>query len=104
MLLKNLKNNWKIGIQVESTSDIREIKKDERKRSYIQTILTKITDSKQFKDLDLFVIMFCVDCTLKSYDDTLKITISRLEKIEDRSFFYIPPEHLVSFFSDLENE
>lgn len=104
LLLKNLKNNWKIGIQVESTSDIREIKLDERKISYVQTILAKITNSKQIKDLDLFVILFCIDCTVKNYDDTVKITISRLEKLEDKSFFYIPPEHLVSFFIDLDND
>ena len=104
LLLINLKNNWKIGIQIESTSDIREVKKDKRQISYVQTTLAKITDSKQVKDLDLFVIMFCVDCTVKSYDDTVKITISRLEKLEDKTFFYIPPEHLVSFFSDLKEE
>ena len=102
LLLKNLFNNWKIGIQVESTSDIREIKLDERKKSYVQSILAKITDSKQIKELDLFVILFCIDCTVKSYDDTIKITISRLEKLEDKSFFYIPPEHLISFFKDLD--
>jgi len=75
---------------------------DERKKSYVQSILAKITDSKQIKELDFFVILFCIDCTVKSYDDTIKITISRLEKLEDKSFFYIPPEHLISFFKDLD--
>ena len=100
LLLKCKKYNWKIGISVEATSDIVEIKKDKRNVSFPKTINAKMTDIDRLKNLDLFLILFCIDLTVKSYHDTLRITVANLEKIDDPKVAYIPPENLVDFFKD----
>ncbi len=101
LLFKCRKFNWKIGISVEATSDIAEIKKDKRNISFPKTIKAKMKDVDRISDLDLFIILFCIDLTVKSYKDTLRITIAELEKIDDPKVIYIPPENLVDFFKPL---
>ena len=100
------KYDWKIGISVEATSDIVEIKKDKRNVSFPKTIKAKMKDIDRIQNLDLFLILFCIDLTVKSYKDTLRITIANLEKIDDPKVIYIPPENLVDFFKfpDFNNE
>ena len=98
IIMKLPTKNWKIGIQIEATIDIAEIKKEER-TSFLTKILSKITDSTQY-NLDLFVILFCIDITVDSYDKTLGITISRLEKLPIENFLYIRPENLINFFNE----
>ena len=98
LLFKCKKFNWKIGISVEATSDIAEINKEKRDVSFPKTIKAKMTDIDRIADLDLFVILFCIDLTVKSYKDTLHITKAELEQIDDPKVIYIPPENLVGFF------
>ena len=101
LILRFLDKKLKIGVSLEATSDIAEIRESERKISYIQTILSKITDSKRIKDLDLFVILFCIDKTVNSYEKTLGITLARLEMVNDPKLIFIPPEQLIDFFKGL---
>lgn len=100
LLFKCKKYNWKIGISVEATSDIAEIKKDNRNVSFPKIIKAKMKDIDRIQDLDLFLILFCIDLTVPSYKDTLRITVANLEKIDDPKVIYIPPENLVDFFKD----
>ena len=98
IIMKLPTKNWRIEIQIEATIDIAEIKKEER-TSFVTKILSKITDSTQY-NLDLFVILFCIDITVDSYYKTLGITISRLEKLLIENFLFIRPENYINFFKE----
>lgn len=100
LLFKCTKFNWKIGISVEATSDIAEIKEDKRNVSFPKEIKSKMKDIERITDLDLFLILFCIDLTVKSYRDTLTITLAEIEKINDPKVLYYVPENLVSFFKN----
>jgi hypothetical protein len=101
LILRFPNRKLKIGISIEATSDIVEIKESDRKITYISSILSKITDSKRIKDLDLYVILFCIDKTVISYEKTLGITLARLEMVNDPKLIFIPPEQLIDFFKGL---
>jgi len=93
--------NWKVGIQIEATSDILELKKKTRELTYSKTIKSKITDFKRIQDIDFYLILFCIDLTNKGNERILRILLSDLKELNELKFLFIPPEELVSFFKDL---
>lgn len=99
LILYNLERKWKIGIAVEVRHNF-----EKKNSSYIQKIHSKIMDSKRCENLDLFVILFCVNNNSKSISEKLKIAISNLEQLKGNNmcFYYLTPENLVSFFEDIE--
>ena len=101
VLLYNLERWWKIGIAVEVRSNFEKIK-----GSYITKLHSKIMKSDGCKNLDLFVILFCVNNNNRSISEKLKIAISNLEQLKgiNKEFYYLTPENLVAFFNDMEKD
>lgn len=100
LILENYSTNWKIGIAIEATSDIKEFKGN-NKVSFFKDIFSKITKSKQIPNLDLFLIFFCIDITDKSYNGKVRYCINEIEKLKDDYVLYFLPEDLLGFFEDL---
>jgi len=101
LVLYNLEKRWKIGIAVEVRYNL-----EKMNGSYIKNIHSKIMKSKGCDNLDLFVILFCVNNNSRSISQKLNITTSNLEQLEGNNvfFYYLTPENLVSFFEDIETE
>jgi len=106
IIIRKDSKKWKICIQVEATSDIREIKKEKRKETFKKLVFAKIPDSTRHPDLDLFVILFCIDINNENNRKTLNHTINQLEMIDQRKFYfvkYFSPHQLVAFFEEMKN-
>ena len=102
LIIELISKNWKVGIQIEATSDIVELKKKTREITYSKSIKSKITDFKRIQDIDLYIILFCIDLTNKNYERIIRMLLSELKEIVEPRFLFIPPEELVSFFKDLK--
>ncbi len=101
LVLYNLERWWKIGIAVEVRYNL-----EKKNGSYIKNIHSKIMKSKGCDNLDLLVILFCVNNNSRSISEKLNIATSNLEQLEGNNtcFYYLTPENLVSFFEDIETE
>ena len=99
LIFENYSKNWKVGIAIEATSDIKEFNEND-KVSFYKDIFSKITKSKQIPNLDLFLIFFCIDITDKSYQGKVKYCINEIEKLKDDYVLYFLPEDLLGFFED----
>ena len=88
---------YKIGIQVEVNNDIKETTK---KNTFTKLIKSQIQDARRIPGLDKYIILFCIDLNIKSYDTKLRMIFSQLEQMNDDFFTYITSENLIEFFSD----
>lgn len=98
LILFDEKKRRKIGIAVEVRTNL------EGEGSYFKGILAKIMNSRTCSNIDLFLILFCINKNDRSLYTKLNNAINELEQLEDIQdyYYYISPENLVSFFEDIE--